>query len=43
MPVIETRRMRCVRHVTRTREKRNAFRWENLKERDNVKGLGIDG
>jgi hypothetical protein len=35
--------MKCVRHATCTGEKGNAFRWENLKERDNVNGLGIDG
>jgi hypothetical protein len=35
--------MKCVRHTAFRGEKRNTFRWGNLMERDNVKGLGIDG
>jgi hypothetical protein len=42
---MKSRRMRWVEHLARKGEKRNAYRFlaENLKKRDHVKGLGVDG
>jgi hypothetical protein len=43
IPVLETRWMRCVRQEACMGEKRNAFRCENLKERDNLEELSTLG
>jgi hypothetical protein len=45
LQVIKHRRMRWARHVARMRERRGVyvFWWDNLRERDHLEGLYVDG
>jgi hypothetical protein len=42
---MKSRRMRWAGHLTRRGEKRNAYKfwWENLKEREELEDLCLDG
>jgi hypothetical protein len=43
--VIKSKRIRWAGHVARMGERRGAYRvwWGNLRERDHLEGLGVDG